>query len=150
MTNIGSITLAAHSGGGSPMLYIARGSDRNAAKIKECWCFDSMYGAMAQYWLGWAKSNPQKGLYVYYGSAKGQLNPKTGKKTLLPRDNAEAIACEKIRLGLANICVEPSRAKTIGRASAHFWVPKVHLKERLMQSACSPNNVCPRRPAARK
>jgi len=145
-----SIILAAHSGGGSPMLSIVRGKDRDAAKVKECWCYDSMYGAVASYWVNWAKANPGKNLYVYYGPAKGWFDPKTGKRRVLPRDNAETIACEKIRLGLSNICVEPSRAKSTPKASAHFWVPQVHLQENLLHRACSPVNVCPKRPALKK
>lgn len=145
-----TIILAAHSGGGLPMLQIVKGGDRNAAKVRECWCYDSMYGAMAQAWTGWAKSHPQSKLFVYYGPAKGWIDPKTGKKRILPRDNAEAIACETIKSGLSNVCVEPSRAKSIGKAGAHFWVPKVHLKERLLRSSCSPNNVCPKRPMLKR
>lgn len=142
--NIKSIILAAHSGGGSPMLKITRMKDLNAAKIKECWCFDSMYGSVAPAWVSWAQSHPKQRLYVYYGPAKGQYNTKTGKKILLPRDNAEAIACASQAKGLTNVCVQPSRAKTIGKVHAHFWVPKVHLKERLLNSRCLAGDVCPR------
>ena len=144
VSEVGGIYLAAHSGGGKPMQYLAGGTDRAAAKVRECWCYDSMYGAVAPFWVKWAKSNPSKNLYVYYGPAKGWVD-KNGEKHTTPRDNAEAIACEKFRLGLSNVCVEPSRAKTVGKAHAHFWVPKVHFRERLMRGACSTHNVCPRR-----
>ena len=148
--DVKNIVLAAHSGGGSPMLNIAKGTDQYALKIKECWCFDSMYGSVAQAWVGWAKSRPTQSLYVYYGPARGQYNPKKGKKDVLPRDNAEAIACASKTQGLTNVCVQPSRAKAVGRVSAHFWVPKVHLKERLLNSPCLAGDICPhRRPRGR-
>jgi len=130
--DVQSIILAAHSGGGSPMLRLATGTDQYARKIKECWCYDSMYGPVAQDWLGWAKSHPQQSLYVYSGPAKGGYDATTGKQRVLPRDNAEAIARQR----LANVCVQPSRAKSVGKVSAHFWVPIVHLKERLLNSPC--------------
>lgn len=130
--DVQSIILSAHSGGGSPMLRLATGTDQYAMKIKECWCYDSMYGPVAQDWLGWAKSHPQQSLYVYSGPAKGGYDATTGKQRVLPRDNAEAIARQR----LANVCVQPSRAKSVGKASAHFWVPLVHLKERLLNSPC--------------
>ena len=130
--DVQSIILSAHSGGGSPMLGMATGRDQYAMKIKECWCYDSMYGPVAQDWLRWAKSHPQQRLYVYSGPAKGVYDATTGKQRVLPRDNAEAIARQR----LANVCVLPSRAKSVGKASAHFWVPIVHLKERLLNSPC--------------
>jgi hypothetical protein len=64
--DVRSIILVAHSGGGSPMLRMATGTDRYAAKIKECWCFDSMYGWVATAWVRWAKSHPKASLYIYY------------------------------------------------------------------------------------
>lgn len=130
--DVRSILLSAHSGGGSPMLSLATGKDQYAMKIKECWCYDSMYGPVAQDWLGWAKSHPQQRLYVYSGPAKGGYDATTGKQRVLPRDNAEAITRQR----LANVCVQPSRAKSVGKASAHYWVPIVHLKERLLNSPC--------------
>jgi hypothetical protein len=105
--DVQSIILAAHSGGGSPMLNTAKGTNRYAVKIKECWCFDSMYGPVAQAWVGWAKSHPKASLYIYYGPAKGQYNSKKGEKDVLPRDNAEAIACASKTQGLTNVCVQP-------------------------------------------
>lgn len=130
--DVQNIVLSAHSGGGSPMLSLATGTDQYAMKIKECWCYDSMYGPVAQDWLRWAKSHPQRSLYVYSGPAKGGYDATTGKQRVLPRDNAEAIARQR----LANVCVQPSRAKSVGKASAHFWVPIVHLKERLLNNPC--------------
>jgi hypothetical protein len=145
ISDVRSIILAAHSGGGSPMLRIATGQDQYARKIKECWGFDSMYGLVAPRWIAWAKSHPQQSLYAYYGPAKGQIDPRTGKKRYLPRDNAEAIACEGRKQKLANVCVQPSAARNVGKVSAHFWVPRVHLKERLLNSPCRAGEICPKR-----
>jgi len=145
ISDVRSIILAAHSGGGSPMLRIAAGQDQYAMKIKECWGFDSMYGLVAPNWIAWAKSHPQQRLYAYYGPAKGGIDPRTGKKRYLPRDNAEAIACEVRRQRLANVCVQPSAAKSVGKVSAHFWAPQAHLRERLLNGPCQAGNICPER-----
>jgi len=135
INDVQSIILAAHSGGGSPMLKIARGTDQYAMKVKECWCFDSMYGPVASDWIGWAKSHLQQSLYVYSGPAKDGYDEKRNKR-VLPRDNAEGIAREALKQRLANVCVQASRANSSGKVSAHFWVPIVHLKERLLKSPC--------------
>ena len=126
------IVLAAHSAGGNPMLKIALGKDQYTARIAECWCFDGMYGSVAAAWAAWAKAHPQASLHVYYGPARGQTSPS-------PRDNAEKIAC----LGKTNVCVQPSRAKPAKGVDAHFWVPKVHLPERLRNSPCPAGDACP-------
>ncbi|MFN0109458.1 MAG: D-alanyl-D-alanine carboxypeptidase family protein [Blastocatellia bacterium] len=145
ISEVRSIILAAHSGGGSPMLSIAKGKDQYARKIKECWGFDSMYGLVAPSWIAWAKSHPQQSFYAYYGPGKGPIDPITKKKRYLPQDNAEALACELRKQKLANVCVQPSAARNMGKASAHFGVPKAHIKERLINSPCKTGNICPKR-----
>lgn len=148
LNDIENIILSAHSGGGSPMFKIARGTDRYAQKIKECWGFDSMYGWVAAAWLAWAKTHPKQNLYAYFGPGKGYY--KDGKYIASPKDNAEVIACEAGRQNISNVCAQPSRAKTIGKVSAHFWVPKVHLKERLLKSPCAAGSVCPKKARVKK
>lgn len=149
LADVQTIILAAHSGGGSPMLRIAAGSDRLARKIKECWGFDSMYGGVGSSWLAWAKSHPSRTYYAYFGPAKGYTN-KQGRFVASPRDNAEAIACAVRRQNITNVCMQPSRATKINGVSAHFWVPKVHLNERLQNHPCSAGDICPhRKPRAR-
>ena len=66
--SIGKLILAAHSGGGSPMLQMARTA--KFAKVRECWGFDSMYGSPDQ-WVGWA---PQGGKYFLFWTAEGAIN----------------------------------------------------------------------------
>jgi peptidoglycan hydrolase-like protein with peptidoglycan-binding domain len=144
LADVQTIILAAHSGGGSPMLRIAAGTDRYARKIKECWGFDSMYGGVASSWLAWAKSHPSRNFYAYYGPAKGYTN-KQGRFVASPRDNAEAIACAAKRQNIANVCMQPSRAREKDKVHAHFWVPKAHLGERLLDRPCSAGDVCPQR-----
>jgi hypothetical protein len=142
LADVQTVILAAHSGGGSPMLRIAAGSDRYARKVKECWGFDSMYGGVAPGWLAWAKTHPGRTYYAYYGPSKGYTN-KQGRFVASPRDNAEIVACAARRQNLRNVCMQPSRATKQGNIHAHFWVPKVHLGERLLDRPCSDGNVCP-------
>ncbi len=68
---LANIVLACHSGGGYPMQKIAMAANQNAALIRECWGFDCSYFDDDPLWLGWAKTNPQSRLYLYYlpGSA---------------------------------------------------------------------------------
>jgi hypothetical protein len=63
--SIGNLILAAHSGGGSPMLQMARTS--KFAKVRECWGFDSMYGSPDQ-WVDWAA---QGGKYFLFWTTQG-------------------------------------------------------------------------------
>lgn len=66
--SIGKLILAAHSGGGSPMLQMARTA--KFAKVRECWGFDSMYGSPDQ-WVDWAA---QGGKYFLFWTAEGAIN----------------------------------------------------------------------------
>jgi hypothetical protein len=142
LPGVPSIILAAHSGGGAPMYRIAAGADRCANNVKECWGFDSMYGAVAAGWVAWAKAHPQRKLYAYFGPANSYTN-KQGKYVVLPKGNAQAIACAARRENITNVCMQPSRATAHNKVGAHFWVPKVHLGERLMNRPCSAGDVCP-------
>jgi hypothetical protein len=66
--SIGNLILAAHSGGGTPMLRMARTA--TVAKVRECWGFDSMYGSPSQ-WVDWAA---QGGKYFLFWTAEGAIN----------------------------------------------------------------------------
>lgn len=142
LSGVPSIILAAHSGGGAPMLKMAAGSDRCANNVKECWSFDAMYGAAAEDWLIWAKAHPQRKLYAYFGQASGYTN-KQKKYVASPKENAHAIACAARRENITNVCMQPSRATAQGRIEAHFWVPKVHIGERLLNRPCLAGDICP-------
>ena len=45
----GRVVLAAHSGGGLPMQRITMLNDNYSKLVKECWCFDSLYGDVSGY-----------------------------------------------------------------------------------------------------
>jgi hypothetical protein len=62
---IGKIILAAHSGGGAPMLRIALHPDKYARLVRECWCFDALYGG-TKYWVRWINADPDRKFYSYY------------------------------------------------------------------------------------
>jgi hypothetical protein len=68
--SIGKLILAAHSGGGSPMLLMARTA--KFAKVRECWGFDSMYGS-PDTWVDWAA---QGGKYFLFWTDEGANNSK--------------------------------------------------------------------------
>jgi hypothetical protein len=54
-----NLILACHSGGGSPMRVIARGTRKYAGNLRECWGFECMYnGPDPTEWPDWARSNP--------------------------------------------------------------------------------------------
>lgn len=66
--SIGNLILAAHSGGGTPMLQMAQAA--KFAKVRECWGFDSMYGFPSQ-WVDWAA---QGGKYFLFWTNEGAIN----------------------------------------------------------------------------
>src|SRR5262245_15655461 len=67
-----NVYLAAHSGGGWPMLKLAS-SIQKEGKVRECWGFDSMYGTklgVSDLWTAVAKTGPK--IFIYYlGSTQG-------------------------------------------------------------------------------
>jgi hypothetical protein len=65
---IRTLILAAHSGGGTPMLRFAQGA--TIAKVRECWGFDSMYGSSSA-WVDWAAAG---GKYFLFWTAEGAIN----------------------------------------------------------------------------
>ena len=110
--NFGNIILAAHSVGGLQMLKIAASDNPiYGPKILECWGFDSLYGRVADAWLSWAKKNKEKKLVLYYQSST------EGNARLLEHKSKN----------LLNIFIKRSPAKS------HYWVPKEHLKERVIK-----------------
>lgn len=66
--SIENLILAAHSGGGSPMLQMARTA--KVAKVRECWGFDSMYGSPGR-WVDWAALG---GKYFLFWTTEGAIN----------------------------------------------------------------------------
>ncbi|MGH8549558.1 MAG: peptidoglycan-binding domain-containing protein [Methylococcales bacterium] len=136
---IGKIFLAAHSGGGSPMLRIAelKGSS-NTSKIAECWGFDSMYGDIEKRWADWAKSHQNSKLFAYYYNTEGH-----------------STTLEKISKGrnLRNVCVHGWEEKDFAdwarshpalkksNAGPHYWVPIVSLKERIQNAPCRAKRI---------
>jgi hypothetical protein len=66
--SIGNLILAAHSGGGSPMLQMARNA--KFGKVRECWGFDSMYGSPDE-WVNWAALG---GKYFLFWTDQGSIN----------------------------------------------------------------------------
>jgi len=117
---VGSIILACHSGGGARMLELVTVGNKLASRVRECWAFDSLYGAgIESAWYNWARRHPAAKLYVHYGSGGT-----AGHSTRL----ADMAACKAITTPckrLANVFVE-------GRTSLlHNNVPIEHWTKRL-------------------
>lgn len=101
------------------MRLLARGADRYAASIRECWGFDCLYvhqhrptAGDAEAWAGWAQQHPQSRLFIYYlGKTKTEFESKLLQGKSLP-----------------NVSVEASRARN------HDWVPITHWAQRLQQA----------------
>lgn len=106
---IGKLILAAHSGGGLPMLRIIQTKDHYAGKINECWAFDSLYQGVEE-WTKWANLDRSRKLFVYY------LGSTTG--------NAIRLKNIANKNGFKNIVVQQS-------SKGHYWVPKLHFPERI-------------------
>jgi len=67
--SLGNLMIACHSGGGSPMLQIARTTQMYSDNIKQLWGFDCVYGDVEPLWLQWAQQNGGKLLLIRYGSS---------------------------------------------------------------------------------
>jgi hypothetical protein len=120
---LGRLVLACHSGGGAPMLRLARSGDAAAGRIVECWGFDCLYSGrhretreklytQPRQWLAWAKANRGKKLYVYYGSSTAQ-------------------EARWLRGQAPNVVVTQTTARGKGGLGAHYWVPAEHWVERI-------------------
>jgi hypothetical protein len=102
------LILACHSGGGSPMRMIARGTRKYAGNLRECWGFDCMYNwPDPTEWPDWARSNPDKRLYVYWASTT--------------RTNSQAIAAKRV----PNIVVQHSSTNEHNRVPITYWKERI-------------------------
>ena len=144
---VGSLILACHSGGGSPMLKLAKlkGSGGYADNIVQCWGFDSLYANklddpddekerkqkwLAGEWADWANSHQDVKLFVYYYDDR-------------PRATSEKLKKNKFKHN--NVCVLPSTAperkeREKSKADPHFWVPIAHWSDRLNNAPCKSAN----------
>ncbi|UJS22193.1 MAG: DUF2272 domain-containing protein [Candidatus Brocadia sp.] len=139
----GSIILACHSGGGSPMLKLAKLKGGGYAdKIVQCWCFDSLYANklddpepekerkqkwLANEWANWADSHQDAWLFVYYYDDR-------------PKATSEKLKKKKFKHN--NVCVVPSTAperkkREKSKADPHFWVPIAHWLDRINNAPCN-------------
>jgi murein DD-endopeptidase MepM/ murein hydrolase activator NlpD len=113
--------IAAHSGGGMPMLGIASSNSKYAKMVSEYWGFDSWYnwgGAGKTSWEAVAKKNPEVKIFGYYYHSNSipyrPLRKQRQKQT-------------------ENFCVV--RSANIG-SSVHFALLLYYLKQRLNNTAC--------------
>jgi hypothetical protein len=128
--NVGNIVLAAHSGGGVPMRFLARkGFKKYHDNVKECWGFDCTYNSDdANSWTDWssaggspsgkdlrdwAATNHNDQLFIYYIENSGTA-PQAEELRRLAR---------AARLG--NVTVKASET------SDHYKVPGTYFYQRL-------------------
>ncbi|MDQ3654920.1 MAG: peptidoglycan-binding protein [Chloroflexota bacterium] len=113
---LGSLVLACHSGGGTPMRQLALSGQRSAASIRECWGFDCLYnrGDDAS-WAQWAHSRPEARLFVHYLGTTAPLS--------------KALRSQSRDQNLSNVSV------TVSTASWHNGVPLTHWRQRLEGAA---------------
>jgi hypothetical protein len=79
---LGELVLAAHSGGGSPMLQILLSNSKYAKKVSEVWGFDSWYNS-SKAWQQIAGKNPSLKIFGYYfSSANIPLKPARRNKRI--------------------------------------------------------------------
>jgi hypothetical protein len=116
--SVGNIILAAHSGGGSAMLRLARTRQRSTANIRECWGFDCLYGEGVQkLWADWAAATPGARLYVHF-----YVGPKASTV-----QRSKELQAEKERRRLTNVVVQDTSA-------GHNHVPIRHWVERIQRA----------------
>jgi hypothetical protein len=128
--SVGNIVLAAHSGGGVPMRFLARkGFKKYHDKVKECWGFDCTYNSDdASNWTDWAgaggspsgkdmrdwaATNHNDWLYIYYIENSGTAA------------QAEEIRRLASAAHLGNVIVKASET------SDHYKVPGMYWYQRI-------------------
>lgn len=118
--SIGSLVIAAHSGGGVTMRKLALSGSQAADKIVECWGLDSLYNSGdVEHWLSWAKSHSSAQLFSYY-------------YTDLPTDNSKELAERAGKRKLSNIHTQKADHPDLARQErVHFKLVRVYLRERL-------------------
>jgi hypothetical protein len=104
---VGSIILAGQSGGGRPMLDLAKSLGTFKEHIQEIWGFDTMYGPVEDDWHLWAQRHSKVKLVFYY---------KDTKQRSLTVKNKTA--------GLGNVIVVEGEA-------GHDYLQQRHWKERI-------------------
>jgi hypothetical protein len=110
---VGNIVIACHSGGGKVMRQIALTPQKYLDQLQQYWGFDCLYDdADATLWVGWAKANPSKSLFIHFG------NGGTAARSRTLQVNAHA-------QGLSNISVDGSENVD------HNHVPITHWQDRL-------------------
>jgi hypothetical protein len=88
-TFVRNIILAAHSGGGYAINSILVQKDPVVEKIRECWCFDSLYNDVGPL-IKWKKARAANRLVARYYHAKAhiaelkQALPEPDRKEILP------------------------------------------------------------------
>jgi hypothetical protein len=100
LPSLGDLVIACHSGGGSPMLQIAKTNQQYSGNIKQCWGFDCLYGDVEDSWLQWARQNSGKLLLIRYGSSTPDRSRKltriAAKQSNINVDGAEGTPHNKV------------------------------------------------------
>lgn len=108
------IILAAHSGGGKPLLEIMQSKNDFVKKVNEIWGFDSWYQNKYN-WVSVVKNKPDLKVFAYYYNSKNIPS----KSTMSSRK----------RRAEKNVCVIPSHL-------GHFELLPHFFLERLQEQSC--------------
>src|SRR5262249_25465915 len=120
VSGIGSIVLAAHSGGGHILSHMAQYFTGQFQKVNEVWCFDCTYWGGDPF-IAWARkghSNPR--LWVYSTGGKGNGATGDAGNAILAFSQSCAAATTNIEVLIDDY---PSAGKT---SSTTFFVPHYH------------------------
>ncbi len=142
---IRNLILAAHSGGGVPLRKLAQilGEDETYKnRLKECWGFDSIYGARdrdADFWSQWAQAHRDARVKMYYLFTEKDVgkNPSMPISSSNPFDRrvpsgttGPALDLDRLAKagGLTNVTViRETKESTLD----HNEVPRAHLRKLL-------------------
>lgn len=105
---LGKMVIACHSGGGAPMLQIAKINQQYSDTIQQFWGFDCLYNKGSEdAWTDWAKGNPSKKLIIRYGNGGTDARSKTLKS---------------LAATLGNVDVDGSTATGHNNVPQTYWV----------------------------
>jgi hypothetical protein len=125
---LNNMVIACHSGGGAPMLSLARLNQQYSDTVQQYWGFDCLYnGGSEEAWVAWAKANATKRLIIRYGNGGTDARSKTLKK---------------LAAAVGNIDVSGSTA------TAHNDVPKTYWVDFCQKATFFSNTGAPAAAAA--
>ena len=108
LPTLSKMVIACHSGGGAPMLSIAKINQQYSDSIQQFWGFDCLYNSGSEEsWVDWAKGNATKKLIIRYGNGGTDMRSKNLKK---------------LAAKVGNVDVDGSTATSHNDVPKTYWV----------------------------